>query len=170
MRRPQLSTGPWICIGLICAAVIAPASVYAATALTKVQIFGTSGTTAANVTPQHQLLTVQIPPSAVVHTGITISNGCSPVYMPPAGKGIVVTSVVYNYGSGTAGYEVYGGLFNGASCTDIVDQIDQVDKYGSVEHVFPTGVPFKAVYATSSGSPIGIFITGYLINAGDVPK
>ena len=169
MRRPKMSTGAWIFTGLVCAAVIAPVSVYAAT-VTNVRLLGASGTV-AGVTSQRQILTTQIAPSHVIHAAKNVNGPCTVVYTPPAGKGIVVTSVVYNYGSGVQGNENFGGLFNpGCSGSNsIVDQIDQVDKYGSIQHLFPTGLPMKGVSATSAGGTISVFITGYLVAASDLP-
>lgn len=168
MRRPRMSTGAWIFLGLICAAVIAPVGVYAAT-VTNVRLLGAGSTTAASVTAQHQLLTTQIAPARVIHKEAGVPGPCKAVYTPPAGKGIVVTSVVYTYGSGVQGNENFGGLFNGAGCSDIVDQIDQIDKFGSIQHTFPTGLPMKSVYGTASGGQINMFLTGYLIDASSLP-
>lgn len=168
MRRPRMSTGAWICTGLIAAAVIAPTTVYAAS-LAKTALVGLRGTNTADVTRQHQLLTTPIGPSRVVHANAGVPGPCKAIYTPPAGKAIVVTSVVYTYGSGVQGSEDFGGLFSGAGCGDIVDQIDQIDKFGSIEHTFPTGLPMKAVYGDSSGGQINYFLTGYLINAADLP-
>jgi hypothetical protein len=163
-----MSTGAWIFAGLVSAAVIAPATVYAAT-ITKVALVGSDGTT-AGVTPQHQLLTVPIGPSKVVHAVKVVHSGCTVVYSPPAGKAIVVTSVVYNFGSGTQGTEVFGGMFGpGCTAANQVDQIDQIDKFGSVEHTFPTGVPLANVSFTSSGSDLAVFVVGYLIDATSLP-
>ena len=170
MRRPRMSTGAWICTGLIGAAVIAPASVYAAAAVTKVAIAGSDGTT-ANVTKQHQLLTATIPPSRVVHAQAGVNGPCKVLYTPPAGKAIVVTSVVYTYGSGVQGNEDFGGLFSGpCSTATSVDQIDQIDKFGSIQHTFPTGLPMADVRGTSQGGQINVFIVGYLISASDLPS
>jgi hypothetical protein len=163
-----MSTGAWIFTGLVCAAVIAPATVYAAT-ITKVALVGSDGT-GAGVTKQHQLLTVPIGPSKVVHAAKVVHGGCTVVYAPPAGKAIVVTSVVYNFGSGTQGTEVFGGMFGpGCAPATLVDQIDQIDKFGSVQHTFPTGVPLGNVSATSDGSDLAVFVVGYLIDATSLP-
>jgi hypothetical protein len=163
-----MSTGAWIFTGLVCAAVVAPATVYAAT-ITQVALVDKGGT-GASITPQHQLLTIPIGPSRVVHAAKVAHSGCTLVYSPPAGKAIVVTSVVYNFGSGTEGTEVFGGLFGpGCSAATQVDQIDQTDKFGSIQHTFPTGVPLANVSVTSSGNDIAVFVVGYLIDATSLP-
>lgn len=167
MRRPRMSTGAWIFTGLIGAAVIAPVSVYAAS-LTKVLVAGPGGTNVANVTAQHQLLTAQISPSQVVRAVKVVHSGCTSVYTPPAGKAIVVTSVVYNFGSGTPGVENFGGLFS-ASCATIYDQIDGVQAFDTIQHTWPTGLPMSSVAMTASGGDITVFVYGYLISAASLP-
>jgi hypothetical protein len=167
MRRPRMSTGAWIFAGLVCAAVIAPITVYAAS-VSKVAIGSTTNANVASVTAQQQLLTTVIGPSRVVRADTVAHSGCTTVYTPPAGKAIVVTSVVYNYGSGTAGGENFGGLFS-AGCDVIYDQIDQTEKFGSIQHTFPTGLPMNGVAATNDGGPITVFIVGYLIDASALP-
>ena len=109
MRRPHMSTGAWIFAGLIGAAIVAPVSVYAAT-VTNVRLLGAGSTTAAVVTPQHQLLTTQTDPKRVIHVNAGVPGPCKAVYTPPSGKGFVLTSVVYTYGSGIQGNEDFGGL------------------------------------------------------------
>lgn len=170
MRRPRMSTGAWIFTGLICAAVIAPASVYAAS-ITKVALAGSSGTHVAGITTQHQLLTAPIAPSRVVRgVAVSLSSGCKTVYSPPAHKAIVVTSVIYNFGSGTAGVEHFGGLTT-ASCSTIYDQIDGVQAYDTIEHTFPSGLPMPSVGITNSGAgDITVFVYGYLIDATGLPS
>lgn len=167
MRRPGMSTGAWIFTGLICAAVIAPAGVYAAST-TKVKLVGPK--VAASVTDQHQLLTTTIAPSHVVRAvTVSIASGCKAVYTPPKHKAIVVTSVIYNFGSGTAGVEHFGGLTT-ASCNTIYDQIDGVQAYDTLQHTFPSGLPMPSVGITNSGAgDITVFVYGYLIDATALP-
>jgi hypothetical protein len=169
MRRPRMSTGAWICTGLICAAIIAPATVYAAS-ITKVLVAGPGGTNVATVTAQHQLLTAQISPSQVVRVvkGVPSGGGCTTVYTPPTGKAIVVTSVVYNFGSGTNGVENFGGLFNNG-CTKVYDQIDGVQAFDTLQHTWPTGLPMAGISMTAAGGEITVFIYGYLISATSLP-
>lgn len=168
MRRPRLSTGAWIFTGLICASLIAPVGVYAAS-LTKVALASPSGTT-AGITTQHQLLTTTIPSSRVIRISGGSVGGCKTIYTPPQGKAIVVTSVTYTYGSGTNGVEHFGGL-GPASCSTIYDQIDTVQAYDTVQHTWPTGLPMPSVGLTNSGAGlINVFIVGYLIDAGALPS
>jgi hypothetical protein len=168
MRRPTMSTGAWIFTGLICAAVIAPASVYAAAAA-KTQLIGSTTSHIAGVTAQGQLLTVAIAPNKVVRAEAGVPGPCKAIYVPPPGKAIVVTSVVYTYGSGVQGNEDFGGLFSGPGCGDIVDQIDQIEKFGSIQRTYDPGLPMASVYGDSTGGQINYFITGYLIDASSLP-
>lgn len=168
MRRARMSTGAWIFTGLICAAIIAPASVYAAS-ITKVLVAGPGGTNVATVTAQHQLLTAQISPSQVVRVvKLVPPGGCTTVYTPPAGKAIVVTSVVYDFGSGAAGVENFGGLFN-SGCSKIYDQIDGVQAFDTLQHTWPTGLPMSGISMTAVGGEITVFVYGYLISATSLP-
>ncbi|HEY2795140.1 MAG TPA: hypothetical protein VGJ28_22455, partial [Micromonosporaceae bacterium] len=75
---------------------------------------------------------------------VGVPGPCKAVYTPPPGKAIVVTSVVYDYGSGVQGGENFGGLFGGAGCNDIFDQIDQIDKYGSIQRTYSPGLPMAS--------------------------
>jgi hypothetical protein len=168
MRHPRMSTGAWIFCGLVCAAIVAPTAGYAAS-ITKVLVVGPGGTNTATVTPQHQVLTAPVAASQVVNVVKVVHSGCTSVYTPPTGKAIVVTSVVYNFGTGTPGSEAFGGLFN-AGCNRIYDQIDGVQAFDTLQHTWPTGLPMNAVAATSSGSDITVFVTGYLIGSGSLPK
>jgi hypothetical protein len=164
-----MSTGAWIFTGLICTAVIAPASVYAA-AVAKTQLVGSTQSHVAGVTAQGQLLATAISPSHVVRIGSGSLSGCASIYTPPAGKAIVVTSVTYTAGSGTAGVEYFGGL-GPASCTAIYDQIDGVAKFDTIQHTFPSGLPMSQISLTNNGAGlINVFIVGYLIDATSLPS
>jgi hypothetical protein len=82
----------------------------------------------------------------------------------------MVTQITYNYGSGVEGNENFGALFDGA-CTAarIVDQIDEIHKFGSLTRTYPSGLPMSAVYADSFGGDITVFVNGYLIPATALP-
>lgn len=169
MRRPRMSTGAWIFTGIICAAVIAPAGVYAAS-LTKTILVGPGGTGTSKITAQHQLLTTQIAPAQVVHahTSTATNTLCKTVYKPPAHKAIVVTSVIYSYGSGTPGVENFGGLFD-LGCHTMYDQVDGVQAYDTTQRTFPTGLPMRGVAVNSNAGVISVFVVGYLIDSSSLP-
>jgi hypothetical protein len=164
-----MSTGAWIFTGLITAAVLAPVSVYAAS-ITKTAIANSTGTTVASVTAQHQLLTANISPSAVVRlSGGSNTAGCKSFYTPPAHKAIVVTSVVYTFGSGTDGVEHFGGLGQ-ANCGQIYDQIDTVQAFDTIQHTYPSGLPLPNIgISNGSNKLINVFIVGYLIDSSALP-
>jgi hypothetical protein len=165
MRRPPISTGAWIFSGLVCAAIIAPATVYAAS-ITRVHIVGP---VTASVDTQHQLLTTTVSPRQVIHASGVVHGPCVSIYQPPAHKAIVVTSLVYTYGSGTEGTENFGGVFTDTSCNDIADEIDGTHKFDTIEHTFPIGLPMPRVVGDSNGGDIEIFLTGYLIDSSSLP-
>lgn len=171
MRRPRMSTGAWIFIGLVSAAVIAPVSVQAVAPSQTALVQPGTGTPVSRITAQRQLMTTQVSPEMVVHAAsVTPSNqGCKTVYTPPAGKALMVTSVVYDYGSGTNGVENYGGLFD-LGCVHIYDQIDGVQAYDTISRNFPSGIPMNGVAMTSSGGSITVFVYGYLIASSQLPS
>ncbi|MFL6237907.1 MAG: hypothetical protein ACJ735_00245 [Actinomycetes bacterium] len=170
MRRPQMSTGAWIFTGLVTAAIVAPTAVYAAASST-VAIGNTSGTTTATVTPQHQLLTTTIAPRDVIRTsGAVGGTVCQPVYIPPAGKAVVLTSVTFDVGTGTAGAAAYGYLLD-ASCGTIYDYVDTREASETQARTYPIGLPMPSVglFGGSGDVVIRAYITGYLIPAGQLP-
>jgi hypothetical protein len=129
-----------------------------------------TGTPVSRITAQRQLMTTQVSPEMVVRAvHVTLSNsGCQTVYTPPAGKALMVTSVVYDYGSGTNGVENFGGLFD-LGCGNIFDQIDGVQAYSTISRDFPAGIPMDGVAMTSSGGSITVFVYGYLIASSQLP-
>src|SRR3954451_14324055 len=86
MRRPRMSTGAWIFTGLICAAVIAPTTVYAAT-IARFALVSPSGKYSAGITAERQLLTVAAGAAQIVRiSGGSNTGNCKAIYTPPAGK------------------------------------------------------------------------------------
>jgi len=166
-----MSTGAWICLGLVAAAVIAPVSVEAVAPSTVALVQPGTGTPTSRITAQRQLLTTQVSPEMVVRAVKVVqsNSGCQAVYTPPAGKALMLTSVIYNYGSGTNGVENFGGLFS-LGCGSIFDQIDGVQAYDTIQHTFPSGMPTNGVAATSSGGAVTVFVSGYLIASSQLPS
>jgi hypothetical protein len=155
----------------IAAAVIAPMAVNAASTST-VSIGNPTGNGTALVTPTHQLQTVTTPPNNEVRAiGAIPSASCQPIYVPPAGKAIVVTQITYDMGTGVQGQESYGVL-EPADCNDnTYDFADTVQGYEAQSHTFPTGMPMPSVgfrYEIGSNAVL-VAISGYLIPATQLP-
>jgi hypothetical protein len=104
MKR-SLPTGAWIAGGLVVAALIVPGVSYATATLT--ELVGTNGTTAADVSKGHQLLTAEATPanffSASTAVYGTNSTTCTALTGPTTGHGLVLRDVRYTVydGDGT---------------------------------------------------------------------
>jgi hypothetical protein len=99
--KPSLPGGAWIAAGLVVAALVVPGVTYAAGTLT--EIVGLNGTTAANVSAAHQLLTATATPAnAVVFSGNASlqSSSCFAMRMPVTGKAIVLRDIRTSVQSG----------------------------------------------------------------------
>jgi hypothetical protein len=164
-----MSTGAWIFSGIIGAAIIAPAGVYAAVSST-VAIGNPSNGTTATVDGASQLLTnASGPKNMVEFEGQASAGNCGAVYTPPAGKAIVLTEVTADLGTGTVGQESYAYLGH-ANCNDIVDFFDTTQGYEAQSRNYPAGLPISSVGVLASGSaPVYISGVGYLIPAAQLP-
>jgi hypothetical protein len=170
MRRPHMSTGAWIFASVVAASVIAPTVVYAA-ATSTVAIGTTANSSTANVTTQHQLLTATVAPRDVVRfDGAVAGTVCQPLYTPPAGKAVVLTSVTFDVATGTAGVAAYGYLLD-ASCGTIYDYVDSRQASETQSRTYPIGLPMPSVgiFGGSGQVVIRAYITGYLIPASQLP-
>jgi hypothetical protein len=168
MRRPHMSTGAWIFASVVTAAVVAPTAVYAAVN-SRVAIGNTSNEVTASVTDHHQLLSTTIAPKDVVRANAeSTGKGCTAVYTPPAGKGMVVSAVTYellNDGPAT-------GFLTDAVCTANAEPYDYADATGlqATQHTFPLGLPMRSVGLWNRASDrIEVVIYFYLIPASDLP-
>jgi hypothetical protein len=170
MRGLHMSTGAWIFTGLVTAAVVAPTAVYAA-ATSTVAIGNANGAATATVTGNHQLLTTTVAPKDVVHAVGSASNSCAAVYVPPAGKAIVLTSVTYDMFNNTAGNQNFAVLTGlaGAACTGPYDVVDTDLVNESETRIFPIGLPMPSVGIQASGGTVQVYLTGYLIPASQLP-
>ena len=171
MRRPHMSTGAWIfATAALVLAVGAPISYAAVSSTVAIGNTGNSTTTAA-VTTNHQLLTTTIAPSNVIIAsgGTDLNDNCYPVYTPPVGKAIVVTSVTYRAIS-YAGGDEWGFLTtNDCSGTDY-DTFASDRAVESQSHVFPVGLPMSNVAVEAHIGGLAVNITGYLIPASQLPS
>ena len=169
MSRPRLSLGAWIfATAALVLAVAAPVS-YAAVTST-VAIGDTTNAQIANVVDQH-LLTSPTGTQNQVAGANAVSPGCNTVYSPPAGRAIVITSVTYDVGSGTAGTEAFTGLVSTCPAGNFYDYGDTTQAYDTFQHTFPVGLPLTnlAVYASSASSNDTFSFTGYLIPTNQLP-
>ncbi|MGB9376851.1 MAG: hypothetical protein WCB04_04975, partial [Mycobacteriales bacterium] len=167
MRRPHMSAGAWIFTGLVSAAIIAPTAVYAAAAST-VAIGNTGNSVTATVTPNHQLLTTTTAPKDVVEARGSSGTGCGTLYVPPAGKAIVVTSVTYDLYGHTAGTETFSFLYD-VGCNTPYDIADTTEAAKTETHTFPIGLPMPSVAVSANGGAAIAFFTGYLIPVSQLP-
>jgi hypothetical protein len=171
MRRPHMSTGAWIFASAIAASVIAPTAVYAA-ATSTVAIGNTGNSTTASVTASHQLLTTTIAAKNVVEATGSASGSCSELYSPPAGKGVVITSLTYEtYGNAIGDNWAYLTRNPGTGCMNTYDVVD-TDQVDQTEiHTFPIGLPLPQAWINSPsvGPIVTVYLTGYLIPASQLP-
>lgn len=170
MRGLHMSTGGWIFTGLVTAAILAPTALYA-TASSTVAIGTTTNGRTANITANHQLLTTTISPQHVVHAYGFANNGCLDVYTPPAGKAIVVTSVTYDMFGNNPGNENIA-LLTDATCNILYDEAETTLADETESRTFPIGLPMPSVgirHAGGDAAGAGVWITGYLIPASQLP-
>jgi hypothetical protein len=168
MRRPNLSTGTWLFCSVVAAASITPAGVFAAVN-SHVAIGNVSNATTATVDPEHQLLTTTVSPRSVVRFGGGSSTAsCVTFYRPPAGMALVITSVTFDIGTGTAGTEALVYLA-GPSCAHSYDVADTTQAYESQQHVYPAGLPVDQVRVLRDSGHVSISGEGYLIPADELP-
>ncbi len=165
-----MSTGAWIFTSVVAASVIAPTAVYAAVTST-VAIGNAAGNTTVAVTAQRQLLTATVAPGAVLRiSGAVAGTQCAPLYTPPAGKAVVVTSVTFDVGTGTAGSPAYGYLLD-AGCGTIYDYVDTREASETQSRTYPIGLPMPSVglFGGSGQVVLRAYLTGYLIPASQLP-
>jgi hypothetical protein len=168
MRRPNMSTGAWLFSGIVAAALIAPAGVYAAVT-SHVAIGNVGNATTATVTSEHQLLTTPIAPNAIVRiTGATQSSSCTLIYTPPAGKALVLLSATVDVSS--IGGTDYGYIASKPNCADRLDWFATSSAQGEVsqQHTYPAGLPLSKLRLNTSYAA-GIYATGYLIPTSQLP-
>jgi len=167
MRRPDMSTGAWLFCGIVTAALIAPAGVYAAVN-SHVAIGNVGNSTTATVTPDHQLLATTIDPKSIVRfSGGNLSGGCQPIYIPPAGKALMITNVTFELDSGAPGAHSIEYLLNG-DCVDYYDVVVTTQAYFTEQHTYPAGLPVASL-AISNNYLASVFVVGYLIPASQLP-
>ncbi len=150
MERKRLKKVPrsaWLVVGVCIAAIVMPTAAVASV-LTFTGIKGTSGNK-ADVSTAGQVLTAPATPSNYYATGqVNLTGAVAVVATPPAGDGLVLTSLdisVYNFTAGSN----YQLLMGNAACTG------PVSGYG---HVFTPA---------SGGDTEISFSPGLVIPSGD---
>jgi len=172
--RRTMPAAAWIAVGLLGAAVIAPATAVAASNL--VGIVGSNGAR-ANVTSDGAVQTADASPSSFVAAyGYDLDATCNLVYTVPKGYGLVITGVTFNTLSATTtGSGYFTGLYTASTCPG--------DSYFLDDNPPGTGeetVPLDPGYALKSGTSIyvyaasplesEVYVNGYLVPSKDVPK
>jgi hypothetical protein len=167
MRRPQLSTGAWLFCGIVAAALIAPAGVYAAVN-SRVAIGNVNNPSTAFVTGQRQLLSTMVAPRNIVRFERDVSGqGCSTLYTPPSGKALLLTNVTFFTGTGSAGGEKFTILTN-KGCSHDYDAFETAAAWETQQHTYPAGLPVDSLSVNHSNYT-ALYVTGYLIPASALP-
>jgi hypothetical protein len=96
MRRFQ--NARWIAAAIVIGALIAPGGVVSAATTSLTTIAGKSGVHTASVTGASQLLATESDPKSAVSVrgSIDPSSSCQAIYTVPAGKALVIKTVVFN--------------------------------------------------------------------------
>jgi len=177
MRRPHLSTGAWLFSGIVAAALITPAGVYAAVnSRVAIGNAGASSVT-ATVTQQHQLLTTSVAPRDIVRISppTNPTSDCRELWVPPVGKALVLLSATVEIDRYGTGPRVYVTLNDGSTdlgCTNLYDSWD-TDQAGFAEqHTYPAGLPLSGLWMARGGAinaSAFVTATGYLIPLSQLP-
>ena len=93
---------------------------------------------------------------------------CTTVYTPPAGKAIVLTSVTYDLGSGSAGVDAFITLLDKCPAGFTYDIGDTTQGHDTFQHTFPAGLPLTGLAAFANRAS-GLAYTGYLIPISQLP-
>ncbi|MBV9484528.1 MAG: hypothetical protein JO246_00560 [Frankiaceae bacterium] len=162
-RRP--SAGVIIGIGALVVALSGTA--YAATA-TVVAIQGGGGTNLAKVTNSGQLLAVPAVPTNLFNVFLYGGGSCTPSYMPPAGKALVITAVTFFNHPATSPGEL--DLYSGDCAQFLTAAVSPTDQ--SSTQSFPSGLVVRGgqgltlATVTDNGSAV---VSGYFVPASTVP-
>jgi hypothetical protein len=162
----------WVAVGLLGAAVIAPASAVAASNL--VGIVGSNGAR-AGVTSAGALQTAAASPSNFVAAFKYAPGTCQPLYKVPKNDGLVLTSVTFNtYTVPSTGGGYYTGLFTNSNCTGGYFLDNDPGAVGETTVPLNPGMALKSgtgIYVESfSGVASEVYINGYLVPAKAVPS
>ena len=168
----RMPAAGWVAVGLLGAAIIAPASAVAASNL--VGIVGSNGAR-AGVTSTGALQTAPASPSNFVAAyGIT-DGTCVPIYKVPRNKGLIITSVTFNtISTPSTGGGYWSGLYTSSSCTGNYFLDNSPGGTGEITVPLNPGLALTSgtgVYvAPQGGVEIEVYINGYLVPAAAVPS
>ena len=176
MKR-SLPTGAWIAGGLIAAALIIPGVSYAVAS--QMQIVGTNGTTVADVSKAHQLLTAPVAPSSLFTTeggfGV-LTSGCEPIGSVPSGKAAVIHQITLDISSGSSLDSGYIFASSGCSANSLVGEFNfggpatQVLTFGDGFTV-PTGggISVSVVHGSTVADEVDAYVSGDSVPTAAVP-
>jgi hypothetical protein len=165
----KMPAAAWVAVGLLGAAIIAPAAAVAGTNL--VTIIGAHNVH-AGVTPDGQLQTTETGPGAFVNIYGTAENSCFKAYTVPHGKALIIENVTFNTLSvTTTGPGNFTGIYPTSSCSRyFLDNNPGVT--GEVSVPTSPGIALKqgsTIYEESSSSVDSeVYLFGYLVPASEV--
>jgi len=167
----RMPAAGWVAVGLLGAAVIAPASAVAASNL--VGIVGSNGAR-AGVTSTGALQTAAASPSNFVAATKAAAGTCQRIYKVPNHNGLVITSVTFNaYTVPASGIGLYTGLYTKSTCAGPYFLDNNPGGVGETTVPFHTGLALKpgtSIFVESfSGVISEVYINGYLVPAKAVP-
>jgi hypothetical protein len=177
MRGPSKHGNPaWFAVGVVLAAILAPAATIAATSL--VQIQGPSGTVAA-VDMAHQLL---VGPAAFVDYFDTASAGplhgdgsptCE-MLVPAQSKALIVRQVQIDVAADSPGQGNFVALFSSTACSSGYIRVVHTAGAGPITVAFDPGYRIPAgsgIAAKVFGASltVNISVSGYRVPAAAVP-
>jgi hypothetical protein len=163
----RMPAAGWVAVGLLGAAVIAPASAVAASNL--VGIVGSNGAR-AGVTSTGALQTAAASPSNFVAAYNFSSGTCKLIYKVPKHDGLIVRSVTFNavtVPSTGSGY--FAGLYTKSNCSGAYFLDSNPGSVGETTVPLDPGVALKGgtgIYvSTGGGVDTEVYINGYLVPA-----
>jgi hypothetical protein len=167
MLRPHLSTGAWLFCAIVVAALIAPAGVYAAVN-SRVAIGNTGNGVTAEVTNERQLLTTAVASNDVVRIAVfAIFKGCRVLYIPPAGKSLVLLSATIEIRNSAPSNDTM--YISSGSCGAVWDIFASTLALDTQQHVYPAGLPINNLAIYNNATSVDVAATGYLIPVGQLP-
>jgi hypothetical protein len=168
----RLPAAGWVAVGLLGAAVIAPASAVAASNL--VGIVGSNGAR-AGVTSAGSLQTAEASPASFVALHDFAEGSCDLVYKVPRHEGLIITGVAFNsYVVPTPGPGTFTGLYTTRNCAGSYFLDNNPGGIGETTVPLSPGLALKSgtgLYITTAGGVFSdVYITGYLVSASAVPS